>query len=73
MRFELEPATGGLKAYIRVRGRLEARLTRALMYDLIALADAGGGDEADFYGVMSGGSFFPICTMAELAALEVPE
>ncbi len=71
MRFELEPETGGLKAYIRVRGRLEARLTRALMYDLIALADAGEGANDDQYGVASGGSFFAICSLAELEAFEV--
>ena len=73
MRFELEPETGGLKAYIRVRGRLEARLTRALMYDLIALADAGKGPNDDQYGVASGGFFFPICSLAELESFEVHE
>ena len=71
MRFELEAQTGGLKAYIRVRGRLEARLTRALMYDLIALADEGEGQHAGYYGVTSGDAFFPICNMAELDAFEV--
>jgi len=71
MRFELEAETGGLKAYIRVRGRLEARLTRALMYDLIALADAGKGPNADQYGIASGNAFFPICSLAELEAFEV--
>ncbi len=73
MRFELEPETGGLKAYIRVRGRLEARLTRALMYDLIALADAGEGPNDDQYGVASGVTFFPICSLAELESFEVHE
>ena len=34
----LEPASGGLKPYLLVRGRLEALVTRALYYDLVELA-----------------------------------
>ncbi len=39
--FRVEAATGGLKPYIRVRGRLEALVTRALYYDLVDLAVPG--------------------------------
>jgi hypothetical protein len=42
LRFAIEPRTGGLKPYILVRGRLEARLTRALTIDLVALAEDDG-------------------------------
>ena len=73
LRFALEAQSGGLKAYILVRGRLEARLTRALMYDLVALAEEGRGDHEGQFGVMSGGLFFAICTMDELERLGVPD
>lgn len=55
LRFETEPETCGLKAYLRVRGGLDALVTRALMYDLIALGHAERGAP----GVRSGGAFFP--------------
>jgi hypothetical protein len=38
LRFVTEKASGGLKPYLRVRGRLEALVTRALYYDLVELA-----------------------------------
>lgn len=38
LRFAIEPGTGGLKPYVRVRGRLEALATRALVHDLLDLA-----------------------------------
>jgi uncharacterized protein len=36
--FTTEQPNGGLKPYIRVRGRLDALVTRALYYDLVELA-----------------------------------
>jgi hypothetical protein len=67
LRFAIEPATWGLKPYVLVRGRLEARFTRALCYDLLELviddaaagspsAGGSGGDSAP--GLYSGGVFF---------------
>ena len=54
LRFEVEPASQGLKPYLIVRGRLEALVTRALYYDLVELAvDDGSG-----LGLWSGGAFF---------------
>src|SRR5262245_2228507 len=54
LRFEIEPGSQGLKPYLRVRGRLEALLTRALYYDLVELAvDQGNG-----LGVCGGGTWF---------------
>jgi hypothetical protein len=69
LRFAIEPATCGLKPYVLVRGRLEARFTRALCYDLLELvtddAAAGstsacgsGGDSAP--GLYSGGVLFHV-------------
>ena len=62
IRFEIEPGTGGLKPYVRVRGRLDALVTRALYYDLVELALATEhrphGIAQDKLGIWSGGSFF---------------
>ena len=59
LRFEIEPGSGGLKPYLRVRGRLDALVTRALYQDLVALAEpARNGSEQ--LGLWSDGSFFPL-------------
>lgn len=59
LRFETEPGTGGLKPYVLIRGRLEARLTREATRDLIALAlDEAGPDGPP--GVWSGGIWWPM-------------
>lgn len=57
LRFVAEPGSGGLKPYLRVRGRLDALLTRALYQDLVALAVPAREDE-ETLGVWSGGTFF---------------
>jgi uncharacterized protein len=59
LRFVTEPGSGGLKPYLRVRGRLEALVTRALYQDLVALAidDPSGEDRL---GIWSGGCFFAL-------------
>ncbi len=54
LRFESEPATGGLKPYVHVRGRLDALLTRALALELVAMDDEREG----VAGIWSGGVFF---------------
>jgi uncharacterized protein len=55
LRFELQPETGGLKPYVRVRGRLEALLTRAIVLDLVTLAEATT-PKGEALGVWSGGT-----------------
>ncbi len=63
LRFEVEQHSGGLKPYVRVRGRLEALLTRALYYDLVALAEQTPGTEkADTapLGIWAGGEFYEL-------------
>jgi hypothetical protein len=57
LRFAVERASGGLKPYLLVRGRLEALLTRALAYDLVEIAVE---DEGRGLGVWSGGAFFSL-------------
>lgn len=63
LRFETD-ADGGLKPYVRVRGDLWARLTRALVHDLVDVAEERNG----LFGVPSGDLFFPIVAMHALDA-----
>lgn len=52
-------ATGGLKPYLRVRGRLEALATRAVASEIAGLLEAADHDGGRWYGVTSRGAFFP--------------
>ena len=65
LRFVLEPQHGGLKPYLRVRGRLDALVTRAVYYDLVALAVAGDRPDAAL-GLWSAGAWFPLPSAADL-------
>ena len=56
LRFAVEPDNSGLKPYLRVRGRLEALVTRALVHDLVEIAV----EEGCGLGVWSGSAFFPM-------------
>lgn len=60
LRFEVEAPSLGLKPYIRVRGGLEARLTRALYYDLVPRAVDAKRDGKTVLGLWSAGEFFPL-------------
>jgi len=66
LRFVKDVQTGGLKPYVLVRGRLEARLTRALTYDLAELGRTETVDGDESFGVWSGGSFFAMASADEL-------
>ena len=59
LRFEIEPGSGGLKPYLRVRGRLDALVTRSLYQDLVALAEPSPGD-VNVLGIWSGAMFFAL-------------
>jgi uncharacterized protein len=70
LRFEPEPASGGLKPYLYVRRGLWARLTRALFYDLVALGEERDVEGRRMFGVASQDSFFPMAraeTLREFA------
>lgn len=56
MRFVRQDPSGGLKPYIRVRGRLEALATRAVYADLVALAVSG--ETLGSLGVWSSGTWW---------------
>jgi uncharacterized protein len=66
LRFEQQPANGGLKPYLHVRRDLWAKVTRALFYDLVALGEERDVDGKAMFGVVSGGEFF---AMAEASAV----
>jgi hypothetical protein len=68
LRFARDPA-GGIKPYVRVRGELWARVTRALTYDLVELGEEReiGGERR--FGVAAGGEFYPIAPASEAAGL----
>lgn len=62
LRFAVEKGTDGLKPYVMVRSGLEALVSRALFYDLVA----AGTVEGDWFGVWSSGSFFPMQKAADI-------
>jgi hypothetical protein len=66
LRFSTDPRDHGLKPYVLVRGGLEARLSRPVLYDLVALGDEAPVDGEPWFGVWSGGRFWPIMPVAEL-------
>ncbi len=59
LRFVTEASSGGLKPYLRVRGRLDALVTRALYQDLVALAVEDPSDPLQI-GVWSSDCFFAL-------------
>jgi hypothetical protein len=68
LRFVVDPDDEGLKPYVMVRGGLEARLTRPVLYDLVALGDEAPVAGEPYFGVWSSGRFWPIMTVAEIEA-----
>jgi len=61
--------SGGLKPYALVRGELWALVKRALFYDLVAWGEAREVDGEEMFGVWSGGGFFAMAPMREVAGL----
>ncbi len=59
--------SGGLKPYVLVRGDLWALVTRALFYDLVAWGEPRTIDGEELFGVFSGGGFFAMAPMSDLA------
>ena len=58
--FRQQEKSGGLKPYVRVRGRLYARLTRTLYFDLIELAEKPVTSNGDGLCVKSAGQSFAL-------------
>lgn len=59
LRFE-EDERGGVKPYVLVRGGLWALVTRALMFDLVAMGEERVVDGRPVFGVAAGGAFHAI-------------
>jgi len=68
LRFD-QDSHGGIKPYVKVRGELWARVTRALALDLIALGQEKDVEGAATFGVTAGGMFFHIASLSETGAL----
>jgi len=60
IRVRLCPKTRQPSPYVTIRPGLEARLTRSVFYELVALAEAEAIDGRQVLGVWSEGVFFPI-------------
>lgn len=69
LRFETEEKTGGLKPYALVRGRLEALINRAVLYDLVELGREHEVKGERHFGIWSAGRFYPMATAGDLAHL----
>ncbi len=55
-----DPETGEPSPYLILRDGMEARLTRSVFYELVALGLEEDIDGELFFGVWSSGSFFPL-------------
>jgi uncharacterized protein len=69
LRFEPEPATGGLKPFLHVRRNLWAKVTRALFYDLVELGEERDVAGERMFGVASGPAFFGMAPADSIAGL----
>ncbi len=66
LRFVTDNETGGLKPYIMVRGRLEALVSRAVMYDLVALGEDLMMNGTLMFVLRSQGQIFPVMPVEQL-------
>ncbi|WP_234051049.1 MULTISPECIES: DUF1285 domain-containing protein [unclassified Xanthobacter] len=69
LRFAPGAAPGEFVPYVHVRNGLEARLTRAVYFDLVAAGEVRVVDGREMFGIASGGAFFPIMPAADLERL----
>ena len=69
LRFVIVKENDGVKPYVLVRGRLEAVLARAVMYELIAHGEEIEVDGKLMFAVRSKGEIFPIMPADELQRL----
>jgi len=68
IRVHLDPHTREPRPYVTVRPGLEAKINRAVFYELVALGETETLDGREVLGVWSEGVFFPI---DEIGALDV--
>lgn len=69
LRFDIADGNSELKPYLLVRGRLEALVSRAVMYDLVAVGETIDMDGVAMFAIRSAGEVFPVMPAAELDRL----
>jgi len=66
LRFVIEKQTLEPSRYVHIRGRLEAKINRAVFYDLVELGREVSLKGQEQFGIWSSGVFFPMADVAEL-------
>ena len=66
IRVELDPETGEPAPYVLVRAALEARIDRKTFYRLVEIGEHADHGGESWFGLRSGGAFFPVIPSAEL-------
>ncbi|MBS1301083.1 DUF1285 domain-containing protein [Loktanella sp. SALINAS62] len=66
IRVTRDPETGEPSPYVLIRRNLEALIDRKSFYRLVDLGETENHDGDDWFGVRSGGAFFPIIKTSEL-------
>ena len=66
IRVVLDPETGEPAPYVHIRAGLEARIDRKTFYRLVDLGRVEAVDGVEWFGVRSGGRFWPMIPAAEL-------
>ncbi|MDI7860856.1 DUF1285 domain-containing protein [Rhizobiaceae bacterium n13] len=69
LRFVMHGENSELKPYLLVRGRLEALVSRAVMYDLVEHGEVIVFDGVEMFSLRSGGEVFPVMPAKELDRL----
>ncbi|NSZ17440.1 DUF1285 domain-containing protein [Agrobacterium vitis] len=69
LRFVIEGEHQQLKPYLAVRGRLEALVSRAVTYELMALGEVIDIDGQAMFAIRSGGETFAVMPAADLDGL----
>ena len=69
LRFVIHGENSELKPYLHVRGRLEALVSRAVMYELVETGEVSGIEGREMFCVRTGGCVFPVMPADELDAL----
>ncbi|WP_419906100.1 DUF1285 domain-containing protein [Hoeflea sp.] len=69
LRFEITGPKDALKPYLHVRGRLEALVSRPVMYDIVELGQDRPVNGTNMFSVSSAGAVFPIMPMDRLEAM----
>ena len=69
LRFVIAGENQELKPYLHIRGRLEALVSRPVMYDLVELGEEVEIDGRTMFAIRSGGVQFPVMPADELERL----